>query len=85
MVRFRPIALHVGGYEIVHAVASASGTRYHMVCGECQRMRGVTTPIEWCAAIIAWRSSPFGALTEDGAIAVVEPGILAHQAITSLT
>ena len=85
MVRLGAVALHVRRNEIVHPVASASGTRYHMVCGERQRMRGVTTPVERCAAIIAGRSRTFGALAEDGAVAMVESGILAHYAITSLT
>ena len=85
VVRFRPIALHVGGHEIVHAVAAASCPRYHMVCGKRQRVRGVATPIEGCSTIVARRSRPFGALAEDGAVAVVESRILAHYAITSLT
>ena len=71
VVRFRPVALHVGGHEIVHAVAAACDTRYHMVRGERQWVRGVAAPIEWCAAIVAWRSRPFGALAEDGAVSVV--------------
>ena len=85
MVRLGAVALHVRWNEIVHPVASTGGARYHMVCGERQRMRSVTTPVERFAAIIAWRSSTFGAFAQDGAVAVVESGILAHYAITSLT
>lgn len=78
MVGLGAVAPHVRGNEIVHPVASASSARYHMVCGERQRMRRITAPVEWFAAIIAWRSSTLGALAEDGAVAVVESGILAH-------
>ena len=85
VVRLRPVALHVCWHEIGHSVAAACSAWYHMVCGERQRVRCVAAPIEWCAAIVAWRSSPFGALAEDGAVAVVESGVLSHYAITSLT
>lgn len=78
MVRLGAVAPHVRRNEIVHPVASASGTRYHMVRGERQRMRGIATPVERFAAIIAGCSSPFGAFAQDGAIPMVESRILTH-------
>lgn len=84
MVGLGAVALHVRGNEIVHPVASASGARYHMVCGERQRMRRITAPIERFAAIIAGSSRTLGAFAQDGAVAMVKSRILAHQAITSL-
>lgn len=78
VVRLGSIALHVRWYEIVHPVASTGRAGYHMVCCERQRMRRVTTPVEGRAAIVAGRSRSFGAVTQDGAVAVVEPRILTH-------
>lgn len=78
MVRLGAITLHVRRNEIVHPVASASRARYHMVCGERQRMRRIATPVERFAAIIAGRSRTLGAFSQDGAVAVVEASILTH-------
>lgn len=78
MVRLGAVALHVRWNEIVHPVASASSARYHMVCGERQRMRRIAAPVEGFAAIIAWRSRTLGTFAEDGAVVMVESRILTH-------
>lgn len=85
MIRFGAVALHVRRDEIVHPIASSGRTRYHMIRGERQRMRRITTPIERFAAIIAGRSGPLRTLAQDGPVAMVESRILTHQAITSFT
>lgn len=78
VIRLGAVAPHMRRHEIIHPITTTGSARHHMIRGERQRMRRITTPVERFAAIIAARPGPPRTFTQNGAITMIQSRILAH-------